>query len=633
MRKRLWLVVWLAGCCGACGGVPGPSLEGMDLTLGDMSGADVPGDRGGTDGAWDPGPEDVTGSDRPGDALPQDRVEEADLGNADLPPADLSGDLPCPWDCDDGLPCTRDWCDVTAGQCRHEAIPGCIPCQDGRDCFDRDGCTRDFCRDGRCEWESIPIEGCVSCLVSGRCDDGNNCTLDRCVGEGYCVFECNCQSLCASDEDCRTGDLCSPGRCVTLRGTPGACSETVCVTGSPPSCDDGNACTQDLCDPATGGCLHRALEGCVSCRSGDACDDGDPCTDDRCDPDLGVCSHSQSSCDDQRSCTRDWCEAGTGCRHDALPGFCERDEECRDEDPCTDDRCDPDQGCCRFDLRPGCRTCRDDADCEDHDPCTEDLCDRSTGTCRAVWTSVACDDGEVCTVGDRCHLGLCESGAWNDCDDRDPCTDDSCLPGRGCIQVANEAPCDDGDPCTEGDRCAEGGCRPGTPVVCNDGNPCTADACEGPWGCVFSPVEGPCNDNDACTEGDRCVRGACQPGAPVVCDDHNPCTDDSCDPARGCRFVANTLLCDDGNACTVGDQCLQGNCRAGSPASCDDQVLCTVDGCEPASGCWHRLDLRDCNCLGKDANCLLSGERTCCRLVDVGGGNGIWRCRVGNDCL
>jgi len=623
MARRCGLIFGVVGWCLACGGGPAPSLGALDLAVGDPRAPDPGMDIGGIEEARDPGPVDSGLSDEGPEAGTDEEVREVE---------DLPGELPCPWDCDDGLPCTRDWCDGATGQCRHEAIPDCVPCLDGTDCLDRDGCTRDFCREGRCEWEPVPIEGCVSCVQTGLCDDGNNCTRDRCVGEGYCVFECDCLSLCVTDEDCGTGDPCSPGRCVMLRGVPGACSETVCVAGPPPSCDDGDPCTLDGCDPATGKCRHRAIEGCVRCEAGDSCDDGNPCTDDRCDPGQGTCTHAVSPCDDGKACTRDWCEPGTGCRHLPLPGFCEGDGECRDDDPCTADRCDLDQGCCHFDLLPGCRHCRMDGDCDDGDPCTGDRCDPVTGTCQAVWTKEPCDDGEVCTEGDRCRLGLCEPGPWSGCDDGNPCTDDACVSEIGCTHAANQAPCDDGDPCTEGDRCREGRCRPGSPVRCDDGNACTTDTCEPSWGCVFEPIEGPCEDGNACTEGDRCVHGACIPGTPVVCDDHNPCTDDQCDPSRGCRFLANSLPCDDGNACTEGDRCLQGTCRPGSLRSCDDQVLCTLDGCDPRTGCWHRLDQQDCNCLGKDQNCLLPGERTCCRLVDPGGGGGSWRCRIGADC-
>jgi hypothetical protein len=51
-----------------------------------------------------------------------------------------------------------------------------------------------------------------------------------------------------------------------------------CVA-TPASCDDGNACTTDTCDSATG-CAHGPV----------SCDDGDPCTSDSCDP-AGGCAH------------------------------------------------------------------------------------------------------------------------------------------------------------------------------------------------------------------------------------------------------------------------------------------------------------------------------------------------------
>jgi hypothetical protein len=47
------------------------------------------------------------------------------------------------------------------------------------------------------------------------------------------------------------------------------------------SCDDGNACTTDLCDLVTGSCSHGVT----------SCDDANPCTTDTCDPTLG-CQHT-----------------------------------------------------------------------------------------------------------------------------------------------------------------------------------------------------------------------------------------------------------------------------------------------------------------------------------------------------
>ena len=46
--------------------------------------------------------------------------------------------------------------------------------------------------------------------------------------------------------------------------------------------------------------------------------------------------------------------------------------------------------------------------------------------------------------------------------------------------------------------------------------------------------------------------GACKAGAGVDCNDDNPCTEDSCDPATGCSHT--TIDCDDSDACTI-DSC------------------------------------------------------------------------------
>ena len=61
----------------------------------------------------------------------------------------------------------------------------------------------------------------------------------------------------------------------------------------------------------------------------------------------------------------------------------------------------------------------------------------------------------------------------------------------------------------------------------------------GAWGpcsdielCV---VDEQCDDGLPCNGSETCVVGMCQAGAPVVCDDGNICTNDSCDPRRSAR--------------------------------------------------------------------------------------------------
>jgi hypothetical protein len=198
-------------------------------------------------------------------------------------------------------------------------------------------------------------------------------------------------------------------------------------------------------------------------------------------------------------------------------------------------------------------------DCDDSNECTADSCDEGTG-CLHENLETDCDDQDACTGIGRCAGGECRSGPAIDCDDGNPCTDDSCDSLTGCSNTHNEADCDDLDACTTADRCGAGVCRGGPALECDDGNPCTDDACEAARGCVNDANQAPCEDGDACTVSDTCSGAVCQPGPGVVCDDGNPCTTDSCDSAAGCVTVDNEDTCDDGLACTLGDTCAGGLC-------------------------------------------------------------------------
>jgi len=121
------------------------------------------------------------------------------------------------------------------------------------------------------------------------------------------------------------------------------------------------------------------------------CDDGDPCTPDFCEPATGECQAGVATCDDFNPCTADTC-GRAGCQHDPVPDG----TVCDDGNPCTlDDACMV--GVCEA---PGL------VECGDPDPCTVDACDPDTGQC--VNAPLACDDGndltdDVCEAG----TGLC----------------------------------------------------------------------------------------------------------------------------------------------------------------------------------------------------------------------------------
>ncbi|MBM4345515.1 MAG: hypothetical protein FJ100_19255 [Deltaproteobacteria bacterium] len=158
------------------------------------------------------------------------------------------------------------------------------------------------------------------------------------------------------------------------------------------------------------------------------------------------------------------------------------------------------------------------------------------------------------------------------------------------VTNAGKVSCDDANACTTDDRFVAGTCI-GVWKVCSDDKPCTVDACQPATGnCTFGPSLGGCEDGNACTVGDSCTKaGSCAPGKSVTCDDGLPCSVDACNPKTGCTHVAAKK----GSACGADSWCLSnGACVLkiscmGMPALCDDGESCTIDWCEGMGGCVH----------------------------------------------
>lgn len=240
------------------------------------------------------------------------------------------------------------------------------------------------------------------------------------------------------------------------------------------------------------------------------------------------------------------------------------------------------------DRQPDCGP----GDCDDGNPCTQDRCDGSRCRHDPLPDDSACDDGNACNGDETCQAGSCTPGGPLDCDDDNPCTED-CDPMLGCSPrpLTDGTGCADDNPCNGEETCQAGQCTQGADLDCDDGEACTEDSCQPAVGCVHAslPEGTDCDrDGDVCTGVDRCTLGRCTSAAePLVCDDGNDCTLDTCDPVSGCDATAvlDSRACNDGDPCTEGTLCTASTCGGGTNAcqcgagqSCDSPPAAYCDG-------------------------------------------------------
>ncbi len=225
-------------------------------------------------------------------------------------------------DCDDGNVCTDDLC-VPAIGCQHSNNTSI--CSDGSACTVGDGCQGGVCLAGSltncddgdaCTVDSCDAaSGCQHSASAATCDDGNVCTDDSCDAASGCQHVDN-SAGCTDGSECTVSDTCQGG---------------ACVAGSALNCEDGNACTSDSCDAASG-CQHLPIPG--SCSDNDPCTMGDACSGGICLP------GAPTACDDGYPCTGDSCDMA-GCQHASLPAgtgcgagkSCNGDALCAANDP------------------------------------------------------------------------------------------------------------------------------------------------------------------------------------------------------------------------------------------------------------------------------------------------------------
>jgi hypothetical protein len=391
--------------------------------------------------------------------------------------------------------------------------------------------------------------------------------------------------------------------CGTVNGKSECCLE------NDPSCNKTTHPNCEQCDDSN----NIAGDGCsadckIECKTDNDCpDDGNPCTNDICDQNTHFCAHPNNTapCDDGDQCTvNDVCAGGV-----CTPG---PQEDCSDGISCTLDFCANHQtGECAHNPS-GCE-CQTDLDCDDQNDCTNEFCDLSSFSCVRSNNSNSCDDGIFCNGTDTCGEGSCSIHSGDPCANGLQC-DNTCNEANQNCHAPDGTSCDDTDACTQTDTCQNGGCVGSNPVVCtaldqcHDLGTCNPDTgeCSNP-----SKEDGTsCNDGVNCTENDTCTSGECA-GTPKVCNDERDCSlDDHCDEETGdCVFDLST-------------------CKCSSNGDCDDHNSCTHDVCDIDHGtCSNEPVENGTQCDDGSAN---TDDDHCENGHCVGCGNGIKN--VGETC-
>ncbi|MGQ0506064.1 MAG: hypothetical protein ACT4TC_12185 [Myxococcaceae bacterium] len=397
-------------------------------------------------------------------------------------------------------PCTRtDECGSLELICRDSKCVGCTSCAEGAVCV-RGTCYNPSCTGVLC--------GAQQVCQSGACVD-NSCIGVVCGAEEMCAKGA-CYARDCSTDACRAGEVCQSNKCVTA-----SCIGVTCASG-------------EVC--ARGLCTAKNCAG-VTCANGAACDQGH-CVETAC---FGM-----------------RCPWGAACVHGTCVMTSCEGEACAEGEVCHDGAC-ADRSCegltCPADPSPTCYR----------------------GTC------TTCSGPEV----------QCADGFDNDCDGKPDCADPDC----------NLQACDDGNLCTSGERCAVGACTGGNRKVCaGTANTCLASPgmCNDMTGeCLYAPKPAGslCNATNSCASGQTCDgKGDCAGGAEVVCNTPpNPCFEalGTCDRATGqCAYTAKATgtACEDGDPCTTGTVCnAAGRCGAGTVKLC----------ASPPSSCYETAGVCD----------------------------------------
>jgi hypothetical protein len=491
--------------------------------------------------------------------------------------------------CDDKNKCTRDSCDVVKG-CQNtfdSTIDGCNTprCETVKDCvkFAQDGKLADDCKEAicdsetktcravlinnskcnpylnKCKRECSPRTACetADCIIDANtkkykclrspitCDDKNDCTVDVCDPVQGCKFTYTvspkCEQYCNDNNDCAqyglnkkaslrckvpycdkttsscrlqkdtTNTNCKPIdiKCELVCKPKDACNTAVCTrkgdnelacTQVPITCNDNKDCTEDSCDPKQG-CVFKFKESSTckkECKVDIDCDNwavteklADKCMKARCSKKLGSCVPVKGP-QTEKCKTTDQCNVTSDCPQGKFGTVCCVDSGLK---KCCDNQCETDSDCVPKDKKKEwgyCRVrdsgkkecdfmpkCKGNEDCDDKNPCTKDVCLPEYGFCKNL---PRCVDNTLCTH-DICVPSE-DKKTYTCKNPTKSCTNDKTLLDKNYDSLTTDKKTKWIGKCSHLEGCV-------TCVVnaqCDDNNGCTTDSCVNQF-CVSTPID------------------------------------------------------------------------------------------------------------------------------------------------
>uniref|UniRef100_A0A6B2KX20 Uncharacterized protein n=1 Tax=Arcella intermedia TaxID=1963864 RepID=A0A6B2KX20_9EUKA len=503
------------------------------------------------------------------------------------------------------LACQDASCDPATGQCIFVNTSACKPVSK---CFNvtcqKDECVIYTCdeSDGKCYLNATTVCTAPNTCTHASCDPLLGCQytpVDVNIECGVLADPCKVWVKNFTDPRCcgttvrcaPSGDLCAP----TICNATGKSCVNLTFTDICPAFDNSSG-KPNKCRPLTGcalgGCIYQDL----------TCDKISNCMIPTCDPDTGLCSYTDS-------CPTNPCVSK---RCNLVSGLCEVSSslDCY-LDSCTNTTCNPVLGGCQTlkvlglsdcptptnscmvntlnAKNPTC--CGETPKCVNNDPCF----------------NVACVNG-TCVTSSVCNSSTCATVSCSVVNGRPVCSQKAipCVPQNPCFTVNT---CVEGKPftCTQtpldcvksNNKCIKYSCDPtaksaatactATPIICDDKNPCTNNTC--------NTTTGLCSYPNACVSSNLCLIPSCNATkgcvfTKKVCNDYDSCTDDECDVKTGkCEFKKKN--CDDKNPCTV-DTCSANLGCVNSPLDCTNvtrknatSIQCGFWACNKSgAGCY-----------------------------------------------